>query len=103
MSQSEGGIDHHPANHPRPRLTEEFEIETPEAGDIDSVVLIRPSATTHCVDPEQRLVSLEFRHTGADRLSAMLPTNPNVLPPGYYMLFILVRGVPSVAKWVKVG
>jgi hypothetical protein len=24
-----------------------------------------------------------------------------VAPPGYYMLFVLNQGVPSVAKWVR--
>jgi len=82
---------------------QEIEIETPEAGDITSVVLIRPTATTHCVDPEQRHVTLEHRHTAGSRLSARIPENPNLLPPGYYMLFILIQDVPSIAKWVRVG
>jgi galactose oxidase-like protein len=33
-----------------------------------------------------------------------MTTNPNMAPPGYYMLFIQnTSGVPSVAKWVHVG
>jgi hypothetical protein len=82
--------------------SQEIEIETPEAADITAVVLIRPTAATHCVDPEQRHVTLEHRHAGVSRLAARIPANPNLLPPGYYMLFLLIRDVPSVAKWIRV-
>jgi Galactose oxidase-like, Early set domain/Kelch motif len=81
---------------------QEFEIESPEAGDVDSVVLIRPTVTTHCVNPEQRYVRLEFHRAGSDRLVVRVPSNANVVPPGYYMLFILVDGVPSVSKMVLI-
>jgi hypothetical protein len=96
---------------PRPTLSgapeavaygQEFEIVSPEAKEIDTVVLIRPSATTHCVDPEQRYIRLEFRHGENGELVASLPGNRNVVPPGYYMLFILRDGVPSKAKFIRV-
>jgi hypothetical protein len=33
-----------------------------------------------------------------------LTSNPNLAPPGWYMLFVVgTNGVPSVAKWVKIG
>jgi hypothetical protein len=81
---------------------QEFEIDSPDAKDIDTVVLIRLTTTTHCVNPEQRYVRLEFRHGKNDTLIARLPMNPNVLPPGYYMLFILRDGVPSTARFIRV-
>lgn len=32
------------------------------------------------------------------------PTNPNLTPPGYYMLFLINgAGVPSIATFVKVS
>ena len=31
-----------------------------------------------------------------------MPSDPNLLPPGHYMLFILRGGVPSVAKIIRV-
>jgi hypothetical protein len=83
-------------------LGQTIEIRSPEAMDVDAVVLIHPTATTHCLNPDQRLVRLEFLHTGGDMILANLPKNPNVLPPGYYMLFILVDGVPSVSRMIQV-
>jgi hypothetical protein len=81
---------------------QQMTLESPEAGDVNAVVLIRPTATTHCVNPEQRLIELEFSHAGGEALTAWIPANPNVCPPGYYMLFILIDGVPSVGKMLLV-
>ena len=81
---------------------QEFEIDSPEAKDIDTVVLIRPTAMTHCVDPEQRYIRLKFHHGSNEKLAARIPMNRNVVPPGYYMLFILCGGVPSKARFIQV-
>jgi len=81
-----------------------FEIETPEVDQIKSMALIRPSNTTHCLNPEQRYVGLDFdkkTNDGNIILSAVVPKNKNVAPPGYYMLFILnQKDVPSKAEFV---
>lgn len=81
-----------------------FEIETPEVEEIEKVVLIRPSNTTHCLNPEQRyvrLVSEKETKGGGTVLSATVPKSNNVAPPGYYMLFILnQKQIPSIAKFV---
>ncbi|MGW0431695.1 galactose oxidase-like domain-containing protein [Micromonospora sp. NPDC003197] len=69
---------------------------------IEKARLIRPSAVTHSTNVEQRSVALEFTQVG-DRLEVTVPTQPAVLPPGYYMLFVTNKlGVPSVAKWVHI-
>jgi Galactose oxidase-like, Early set domain len=83
-------------------LGQEVEIDSAEAAEVSSVVLVRLTATTHCVNVEQRCVRLDFRHAGPETLAAQVPANGNVLPPGYYMLFILVDGVPSVSRMVLV-
>ncbi len=78
---------------------------------ITSAVLIRPAAVTHSSDPNQREVALPITtgggtgSTGANRtLEVSLASNPNLAPPGYYMVFLVNReGVPSVAQWVHVG
>jgi hypothetical protein len=37
------------------------------------------------------------------RITLKAPTNLNVIPPGYYMLFLVnAQDVPSVARWVRV-
>ncbi len=70
---------------------------------IAKAVLIAPGATTHANDMHQRYVSLVMATT-AGGLTATAPPNANVAPPGYYMLFLVnTQGVPSVAKWVRIG
>jgi hypothetical protein len=79
----------------------EFEIETNNAEYIKAVALMRPSVTTHCVDTEQRYVGLEFNHKNSNTLSAKVPLNKNIAPPGYYMLFIIKEEeIPSIAPFV---
>ena len=76
-----------------------FDISTPDAQNVAKVVMIRPGAMTHAVNMEQRYVELEFQ-AGTDVLTVQPPSNPNVAPPGYYMLFILnAGGVPSEATF----
>ena len=81
----------------------EIQITTPDAASIQKVALVRLGAVTHSVNMEQRYVPLSFT-TGSGSLSATVPANVNVAPPGFYMLFIVDgAGVPSVAKMVQVG
>jgi hypothetical protein len=78
-----------------------FQVQTPDAASISSVVLMRPGAPTHAFDMEQRLVAMNFT-AGSGVLNVTAPPNGNVAPPGYYMLFILnSSGVPSVAQFVQ--
>lgn len=67
------------------------------------LVLIHPASVTHSDDPNQRLVELSF--TGAAGMyAASVPTNPNLTPPGWYMLFALdSSGRPSAARWIRIG
>jgi len=67
---------------------------------INYVEIIRPSAATHAMDPDQRLVDLEFTQVGST-ITATADFDGYLAPPGWYMLNIVDdRGVPSVSKWV---
>jgi hypothetical protein len=80
-----------------------FAVSTPDATDISSVVLVRPGTPTHAFDMDQRLVGLSFT-PGAGLLNVTAPPTGNIAPPGYYMLFVLNgAGVPSVARFVRIG
>jgi Domain of unknown function (DUF1929)/Glyoxal oxidase N-terminus/PKD domain len=85
-----------------------FQVQTPNASgttlpDVKFVFLVRPGSVTHSFDMEQRVVGLKFTSTSG-ALNVNLPPNPNVAPPGYYLLFLLNKtGVPSVAKFVQVS
>ncbi len=77
-----------------------FTIDTAQAGEISRVALVRPGATTHAANFDQRYVDLAFS-PGARSLTAAAPADAAQAPPGYYMLFILNEaGVPSVATFV---
>ena len=82
----------------------QYTIETSVRGlDIASAVLVRPGATTHSFNTDQRLVGLAYTPT-ATGITLTAPPNGNIAPPGYYMLFVVdTTGVPSVAAFVKVG
>lgn len=78
-----------------------FQVQTPDAANISSVVLMRAGAPTHAFDMEQRLVALSFS-AGSGVLNVTAPPNGNIAPQGYYMLFLLnASGVPSVAQFVQ--
>lgn len=77
-----------------------FDVVTPDAAAINSVALIRPGAVTHAFDEDQRYVPLTFSRDSG-RLIVEAPLNGNYAPPGHYMLFVVVNGVPSVASWVR--
>jgi Galactose oxidase-like, Early set domain/PKD domain len=78
-----------------------FQVQTPDAASIASVVILRPGAPTHAFDMEQRLVALTFS-AGSGLLNVTAPSNGSIAPPGYYMLFLLnSSGVPSIAQFVQ--
>lgn len=81
-----------------------FTIETPEAAEIDRVVLVRPMAVTHQTDTEQRVIRCSFSKTGTQTLTAVAPDGGHphsIAPRGYYLLFVLdADGVPSEGKFV---
>ena len=80
-----------------------FQVDTPDAANIASVVLVRPGSQTHAFDMDQRLVGMSFTVSNG-RLNVTAPPHGNIAPPGYYMLFVLnAAGVPSVARFVHLG
>ncbi len=80
-----------------------FKITTTNASTITRVALVRPGATTHADDFDQRYVDLKFM-IGAGTISATAPANGSIAPPGYYMLVIVnSSGVPSVMPFLKLN
>ena len=80
-----------------------FQVQTPNAATISSVVLVRAGSDTHAFDMDQRLVGLTFT-VGSNVLTVTGPPNQNIAPPGYYMLFLVNNaGVPSIANFVQVS
>jgi Domain of unknown function (DUF1929)/PKD domain len=80
-----------------------FQVQTPNAANISSVVLVRPGSDTHAFDMDQRLVGLTFT-AGSGVLTVTGPPTQNIAPPGYYMLLLVnSAGVPSIANFVQVS
>ena len=72
-----------------------------QTAEIVSVLFMRPAAVTHANNMSQRHVPLSFIVGPGGRLRATVPSNPNVAPPGYYMLFIVDGdGVPAEGSFV---
>lgn len=108
---------------PRPRILQAptvlgvgdpIEITTDRSDVRDEIVLIRHGARTHSLDTDQRMLRLEaHRHTNSDgsiTLTAHMPNNATLVPPGPYLLWVLRTcspgalgdAVPSVARLVSV-
>ncbi|MEU4925974.1 kelch motif-containing protein [Streptomyces yokosukanensis] len=72
------------------------------ASSVKKVRLIRPSASTHVTDVDQRSVALDFRTSG-DRITVTVPRNRDLVQSGWYMVFVDDdQGTPSKAQWVRV-
>lgn len=81
-----------------------FQIQTPDAASIASVVVIRPAGVTHAFNMEQRLVELSVTvaNAASGTLTVVAPPSGKIAPPGYYLLFIVnTSGVPSVGQFVQ--
>jgi len=75
---------------------------SPQASAIKKVRLIRPSASTHVTDVDQRSIALDFTTSG-NKITVTVPKNRNLVQSGWYMLFVDDdQGTPSKAQWVKV-
>jgi hypothetical protein len=73
------------------------------------VTMYAPAFTTHGVSMNQRLLDLgledvitENAFLGIHAITAVSPPSGRVAPPGYYMLFVVHQGVPSVSSWVQI-
>ncbi len=72
------------------------------ASTVKKVRLIRPSASTHVTDVDQRSIALDFTAQG-DKLTVTVPTNENLVQSGWYMMFATDgQGTPSKAEWVRI-
>ena len=87
-----------------------FEIQVTEGTPIKSVAIVRTGLPTHSQYANIRYIKLAFTPndphegpSGTDRLTVHAPSVPVQAIPGDYMLFVIdAKGVPSVAKHVRV-
>lgn len=87
--------------------TFELSFDSPAGGQSVSVVLHYNGFITHNLHMGQRMIVLDT--TGwqagvtAQTLTVTMPPNGNVAPPGPYVVYVLVDGVPGVGQFVGVG
>jgi hypothetical protein len=97
---------------PRPTITaaptsvkygQSFLVRSPEAANVSRITWLRLPSVTHSFTQDQRINTLSFSRT-SNGLNIIAPSNRNVSPPGYYMLFVLNgNGVPSIAKIIRIN
>ncbi|CAI9098322.1 OLC1v1034944C1 [Oldenlandia corymbosa var. corymbosa] len=81
-------------------------VELPVVGIIEVNMASAPFVT-HSYSQGQRLVKLSVTSAipdvvaGKYRIGFTAPPGGQVAPPGYYMVFAVNQGVPSVARWVQ--
>jgi galactose oxidase len=82
-----------------------FNVITPDVANVAHVRLLSYGSNTHTFDMTQRLKGLAFFGVPTEsRLQVSMESNRNLLPPGYYMLFLLNNlEVPSFGWSIRVG
>ncbi|CAL4901847.1 unnamed protein product [Urochloa decumbens] len=74
-------------------------------GDV-KVTMYAPPFTTHGYSMNQRLLILSVTAFREERRSYTVtvdaPGKPELAPRGYYLVFVVAKGVPSMGVWVKI-
>lgn len=104
----------------REPLALHFQVRQFSSFDNVTVRIVAPSFTTHSFGMNQRMVVLKMNggvtygtwstniegNVVGPSTSAIVnvvgPSTSSMAPPGYYMLFVVHRGIPSTAVWVQV-
>jgi hypothetical protein len=82
----------------------DFLTNTPDAGSVAEVVLMRPGAVTHGFNQSQRYVARATVSAVGGSVQATAPPDNNAPPSGYYLLFVVSgEPTPSEGVWVKLG
>ena len=73
------------------------------SGIIRTARMIPPSTATHVTNIEQRSIAAIVKTTTDGRVTVDLPSDENLVPNGWYMLFVNSdKGTPSYAKMIQV-
>jgi hypothetical protein len=99
---------------PRPQITsiptsigygQSFNVGFNKTESVGRVNLVRLSSVTHAFNESQLFLTLPFTVASkGSKLTVTAPANGRLAPPGPYMLFLLDgKGVPSVAKILRIG
>ncbi|KAI3446998.1 hypothetical protein Pfo_003663 [Paulownia fortunei] len=85
----------------------EFNVEI-ESRDVEikqddvKVTMYSPPFTTHGYSMNQRLLILKLKNVNKGQITVVAPPSGRLAPPGYYLLFVVYRDVPSRGMWVHI-
>jgi hypothetical protein len=86
-----------------------FQFTTPAlpvTQDDMKVTMYAPPFTTHGYSMNQRLLVLSVTGFVASgqryTITVDAPQTPELAPPGYYLVYVVAKGTPSTAAWVKI-
>jgi hypothetical protein len=95
-----------PAIESAPKVMEpsrSYLVKVNDPASIKYLRLMRPDNPTHVTDVNARSIAVNFTQAGNGYLRITIPSNSNIIPPSYYMLFAANgKGVPSAGYWVQV-
>jgi hypothetical protein len=96
---------------PRPRIVtapktvrhgQAFDMTVATGDAIKRMSLVQLGFVTHSYNPDQHYSYVQFKQTGTN-VRATPTSDPSILPPGYYMLFVFNQNdTPSIATIVSV-
>ncbi|PHT39356.1 hypothetical protein CQW23_22929 [Capsicum baccatum] len=66
------------------------------------VTMYAPPFTTHGYSQGQRLIILQLKSVTNQEVTVVAPPSGKIAPPGYYLFFVVHRGVPSHGIWVRI-
>ena len=80
-----------------------FDVSYTSASPVSRITLVRSGSATHSMNTDQRFMELSFAAVegSPNTVNVTGPTDKNIAPPGFYMLFVFDQyGVPSVSKMI---
>ncbi|KAH7854229.1 hypothetical protein Vadar_011528 [Vaccinium darrowii] len=66
------------------------------------LTMLHPPFTTHGYSKSQRMLVLEPVSFVDSQITAVAPASGKLAPPGYYLLYVVHRGLPSRGMWVHI-
>ncbi|TVU35547.1 hypothetical protein EJB05_17443 [Eragrostis curvula] len=88
------------------KFTLQFASPAAVTADDMKVTMYAPPFTTHGYSMNQRLLVLSVTAFVANgqryTITVDAPPTPELAPPGYYLVYVVAKGTPSKAAWVKV-
>ena len=84
-------------------LTLGDELSVTATANLDRFTMVRLGSTTHAVNTDSRFHEVPFVEDSAGQYTLSPTSNPNLLIPGYWMLFAIdTDGIPSEAQVIRV-